>query len=186
MIPTGVIGFLWCLSVVTLKVVLHEGGLVHSKYGKRRLIPWEDIRSVKQAIIEHYTNGAYTGTTYHYTLELEDGTRIVYTNYRLQKVEKLGQEIMDKTSEVLLPPALRRYEKGKVVDFGKLGVSEKGLHYGSSLLKWREITGVKLEKGYVSVRKRGKWLNWCNIAVAAIPNPYVFLTLVNRIVGVDD
>ena len=79
MIPTGIIGFLWCLSVVSLKVVLHEGGLVHSKYGKRRLIPWEDILSVKQAITEHYTNGAYSGTTYLYTLELDDGTAASFT-----------------------------------------------------------------------------------------------------------
>jgi hypothetical protein len=185
-LPTGVIGFLWCLSAVSLKVALHEGGLVHTKFGKSRQIAWEDILAVKQAITEVYTNGAYSGTTYRYALELEDGTSIVYTNYRLQKVEKLGGVIVEKTTEVLLPQAIRRYEKGKVVEFGKLGVSEKGLHYGSSLLKWKEISGVKLEEGYVKVSKRGKWLNWCNIAVASIPNPYVFLNLVNSIVGLDD
>ena len=101
-------------------------------------------------------------------------------------MEKLGKEIMEKTSELILPQAIRRYDKGKVVDFGKVGVSKKGLHYGLSLLKWKEITGVQLKAGYVSVRKRGKWLNWCNIAVSAIPNPFVFLALVNQIVGVDD
>jgi hypothetical protein len=186
LIPTGIIGALWCLNIMTLKVVLHEGGLVHFHRGKRRLIPWEDILSVKQAITEVYHNGGYVGTNYHYTLVLHDATKIVYTSNQFRKLEKLGNEIMEKTTEVILPLAIRAYKKGEVVDFGPLGVSRDGLHYGKSLLDWDAIKGVKIKEGYISVSKRGKWLNWCNISAASIPNLHVFLSLVNRIVGVDD
>jgi hypothetical protein len=186
MLPTGIGGAWWCLSMLTLKVVLHEGGLAHTHYGKERLIPWDEIRTVKQDINEIYRDGVYQTTTYLYTLELNDGTRIKYSNYRLQKVEKLGSAIMDQTSQVIFPRAMKQFEKGKVVDFGPLGVSRDGLHYGSSLLEWEDVEGVKIHEGYITMRKRGKWLRWCNIAASSIPNLLVFLSLVNQTVGVDD
>jgi hypothetical protein len=186
MIPIGVAGFLWCMSLLTLKVILHEGGIAHMRHGKRRLISWNDIKNVWQQITEHYTNGVYTGTSYMYTLELEDGSRFVYTNAMLQHVEKLGNVILHHTSEAIFPLALRDYDKGEIVDFGPLGVSQEGLHYGKSLLDWDEITAVKIKAGYISVGKRGKWFNWCNIAAASIPNLLVFESLVNQIVGIED
>jgi len=66
-----------------------------------------------------------------------------------------------------------------------LGVSQEGLHYGKSLLEWDEITAVKIKAGYISVGKRGKWFNWCNIAASSIPNLLVFESLVNQIVGIE-
>jgi len=185
-IPIGVAGFLWCMSLLTLKVNLHEGGIAHMRHGKRRLIAWNDIKNVWQQITENYYNGVYTGTSYMYTLELHDGTRIVYTNATLQRVEKLGNAILHHTSEAIFPLALRDYDKGEVVDFGPLGVSQEGLHYGKSLLDWDEITAVKIKAGYISVGKRGKWFNWCNIAASSIPNLLVFESLVNQIVGIED
>jgi len=186
MIPGGILGSLWCYWFLSLKVVLHQGGLAHSHFGKRRLISWEGIESVKQAIIEHYMNGAHTKTTYHYTLTLDDVTRLVCTKYLLQHVEKLGKRNMDQTTKVILPRARRAYNKGKMVDFGPLSVSQDGLHYGNSLLVWEDIQGVKLKEGYISVSKRGKWLRWCNISASSVPNLLTFLTMVNEIVGLDD
>jgi hypothetical protein len=184
--PTGVGGCLWCVYFLTLKVTLHEGGFVHSHRGKRRLVPWDDVRSVTSAITEVYQNGVYTGTNYKYTLALEDGTQLVYTNYRLQKVEKLANAVIGRTSEILLPAAREEYDAGEVVHFGPLGVSREGLHYHDKLLEWRDIRGVRVKEGYVTVRKRGKWLRWCNVAASAIPNLLVFLTLVGEIVGLED
>jgi hypothetical protein len=186
LIPIGILCFLWCMSLMTLKVVLHEGGIVHMRHGKKRIISWFEIKNVWQQITEHYTNGAYTGTSYVYTLQLDDGSRFVYTNNMLGQVEKLGKAILDKTAQAIYPLAMMAYEKGQVVDFGTLGVSKKGLYYGSSLLKWREIDAVKINAGYISVSKRGKWFNWCNIAASSVPNLLIFLAMVNQIVGVQD
>jgi hypothetical protein len=183
--PMGICGVLWCVNFLSLKVQLYEYGIVHLHNGRKRVIPWEEILSVKQAITEIYHNGSYSGTNYHYTLELEDGTRLVYTNYRLQNVEKLGEAIIEKTSDLLLQQAREDYQRGKLVEFGPLGVSEDGLHSGNSLLDWRDITGVKIKEGYISVSKRGKWFNWCNVAASSIPNLSVFLELVNEIVRID-
>jgi hypothetical protein len=184
--PLGIWGFIYCFNTLGLKVILHEGGLLQIKRNGELVIPWEDIEYVWQQITEHYTNGVYTGTTYVYTLQLYDGIKLKYTNNMFSNVQKLGEAILHETSQTLYPKALARFNKGKTVDFGTLGVSRDGLSYGSSTLSWREIEAVKIKQGYISVRKRGKWLNWCNIAVASIPNLYVFLSLVNQIVGIDD
>lgn len=186
LIPLGLgLFFLW-FHMLGLKVMVHDGGLVHANRNNERIIPWDDIEYVWQQITEHYTNGVYTGTTYVYSLQLYDGSRLKYTNNSLKNVQKLGEAILHETSQVLYPKAMTKFNKGKTVKFGSLGVSQDGLSYGSSLLDWKEIDGVRIKQGYVSVRKKGKWLNWCNIAVASIPNLYVFLSLVNQIVGIDN
>ena len=83
-----------------------------------------------------------------------------------------------------MPHAKWHYEQGEIVKFGRLAVSDKGLHSGTKVLEWHDIKGVKIKDGYISVSKRGKWLNWSNIAASSIPNLSVFLTLVDEIIGI--
>ena len=41
-------------------------------------------------------------------------------------------------------------------------------------------------RGYIAVVcKRGKWLSWKNVPVAKVPNFFVFLALVDSIIGVN-
>jgi hypothetical protein len=185
LLAPGIGGGLWCLNFLSLKVDLHEDGIVHMHRGTRRVIPWSEIAGVFQAITEVYQDGAYIGTYYKYTLELGDRTRIIYTNYRLQKVSELADEIIERTAALLLPQARQDYQEGKVVNFGPLSVSENGLHSGNNVLQWREVKGVRIKEGYVSVSKRGKWLNWSNAAASSIPNLSVFLALVDEIIGIE-
>jgi len=81
------------------------------------------------------------------------------------------------------PKLMARYDKGKVADFGTLGISKEGLHYGDSVLEWDEIDAVKTQQGFISVSKRGKWFNWCNIAASQVPNLWVFLSMVDQVKG---
>jgi hypothetical protein len=37
----------------------------------------------------------------------------------------------------------------------------------------------------VRIRKAGKWLSWSKVQAREIPNLYVFLTLVDQIIGVN-
>ncbi len=70
--------------------------------------------------------------------------------------------------------------------FGILALSKEGLSYGSSFLDWDDIKGVRIHKGFISVRERGEWHAWGNISVSRVANLYVFLALVNQVVGVDN
>jgi hypothetical protein len=184
-LPGGLLGLYWTLSFLTLKVEVHPGGLVYTHRAQSREISWDEIRYVWQAVTEVYRNGGYVGTTYVYTIELADRTQLKFSNDRIKNVEQLGEIIIERTSEAILPHVRTQYGKGDVVNFGKLRVSTEGLHYGKQLLGWNDVQGVKIADGYISVSKRGKWVRWCSIAASSVPNLQVFLTFVNEIVGVD-
>ncbi len=184
LIALGAGGVLWASWSLGLRVYLFEGGLVRAHRKNFLVVPWDDVEFVWQSITEHYYNGAYTGTTYHYSLQLYDGAYVKLGN-NLKGIKDLGEEVMHQTSQALHPKLMTRYNKGKVVDFGKLGISKDGLHYGDSFLKWKEIDAVKIQQGAISVSKRGKWFNWCNIAASQVPNLWVFLSMVDEVKGLN-
>ena len=84
----------------------------------------------------------------------------------------------------LLPLAFDRYMEGKSLTFGPLSVDVEGLTHGKSFLPWGEVNEVKLAMGMFTVTQKGKWLSWCKIGVASLPNLFVLLALVDNIVGV--
>jgi len=180
-IPGGLAGLLWCMNFLTLKVTVHAGGIVHSHRGQERTILWGNITSLTQKITEVNKNGDHVGTTSVYTLVLADYENIVYTNKLINNVEGLAKIIVEKTSDILLPPIRIKYQNGEMVSFGRLGVSMKGLHYAKHVLDWRDIEGVQIQEGYIAVSKSGKLQRWCKIEASSIPNLGVFLMFVNEI-----
>jgi hypothetical protein len=180
-IPGGLAGLLWCMNFLTLKVAVHAGGIVHSHRGQERTILWGNITSLTQEITEVNKNGDHVGTTCVYTLVLADYENIVYTSKLINNVERLATIIVEKTSDILLPPIRIKYQNGDMVSFGRLGVSLKGLHYAKHVLDWRDIERVRIHEGYFTVSRGGKWLRWCKIEASSIPNLGVFLMFVNEI-----
>jgi hypothetical protein len=167
------------------KVLLSRRGFAVVLGGRRSVYHWQDVVGQYQNITEHYYNGAYTHTSHVYTVECVDGERVVFDD-SLKNVTKLGEAVAREITRRELPAVRREYEAGDLVSFGKLGVSRKGLTYGTSSLTWREVSGVRIHQGYVSVSKKGKWLNWCTIGAASIPNLFVFLALIDEIIGLKD
>jgi hypothetical protein len=166
-------------------VAVHAGGIVHSHRGTTRIIPWEDISSVTQAIAVVDQSGGQGGTTHTYTIELKDLSKFVYTNKLIKDVEELGNIILENTSFVILPQVRLKYDSGEMVTFGRLGLNKEGLHQKKNKLGWEDIQGVKVSEGYLTVNKQGKWLRWRNIEASSVPNLHVFLIFVNEIVGME-
>jgi len=164
------------------KVLLSRRGFAVVLGGHRTVYHWQDVRGQYQNITEHYYNGAYTHTSHVYTVECVDGERVIFDD-SLKNVTKLGEAVAREITRRELPAVRQEYKAGDLVSFGKLGVSRKGLTYGTYFLSWREVSGVRIHQGYVSVSKKGKWLNWCTIGAASIPNLFVFLALVDEIIG---
>lgn len=176
----GMAGLLWCMNSLTLKVAVHEGGIVHSHGARTQIIPWEEISSVTlTSAEENQKNGRATPV---YTIDLRDHSQIIYTNKEIKDVEQLGNIIIEKTSALILPQVRLKYENGEKADFGRLCVNREGLRYGKNTLSWSEIKGVKVSEGYISVNKEGEWSRWSKINASSVPNLQVFLTLVNEIV----
>jgi hypothetical protein len=165
------------------RVLLSTNGFAIIRGNRKTVYVWDDILTQYQKITDHYVNDVHTGTTHVYTMECADGGKLVFKD-SLKNVKRLGEAIADEIMRRELPRALEDYDAGRVVNFGKLSVSKKGLTYGDSFLPWKEVQGVQIADGYISVSKKGKWLNWCSIGAPSVPNLFVFLALVDEIVGV--
>jgi DNA-directed RNA polymerase subunit RPC12/RpoP len=177
----GMGGLLWCMKFLTLKVALHAGGIVHSHRAQTRIIPWEEIASIYYVVGDASKNGGPGGKSFVYTIELKDRTQFVYTNSLIKDVERLGSIIIDKTMVLILPQVRVKYDLGEMFDFGRLGVNSVGLHYRKQVLAWKDIQGLKVSDGYITVSRLGKWVRWRDIEASSIPNLDVLLRFANEI-----
>jgi hypothetical protein len=191
LVPVGaLVVFLGTLLVVhtlrnlSLRVAIYPDALVRIRHRTVDLYYWDEIESVYQRVMNHYVNGVYTGTTYTYTVHRHDGKKAVF-NDQIKNVQSLGELIQQEAMRCLLPRAFARYQDGKSVTFGKIAVDQEGFTYGNAFLPWGEVKGIKLAQGTLVVSQEGKWLSWCKVNVASIPNLFVLLALLDKIVGVE-
>ncbi len=172
------------LRTRNLSVTVTADGLTQNKNGTLTSVRWDEIVGIWQAVTKRYYNGVYSGTTHVYTVQKADGKKLVFKDV-LKNVEELGNTIQSEATKRHLPRALETYNSGGTVTFGNLSLNRTGLTKGGKTLAWNEIQGVQIQKGYINIKQQGRWLRWANIPVSSIPNMLVFLTLVDRIVGVN-
>ncbi|HLU11172.1 MAG TPA: DUF6585 family protein [Oceanobacillus sp.] len=165
-------------------IEVYEHGLVRIKGKNVKVTRWDDITAVWQQITRNYYNGIYTGTTYVYTILTKSGEKFKITNV-YKDVESLGNTIQSEVTKRLLPPMVQAYQSGQTVNFGVLSLSPQGLSYKNKHLAWNEIKDLKIQQGYISVKKEGgRWFNWASVSAASVPNLFVFLSMVDGIVGI--
>lgn len=163
-----------------LRVYVWASGFIRAKGHQLYVRRWDHISSIRQNITRHYTNGVYTGTTHVYTLLATDGTSVTFRE-PLGDIDHLGTTLVREITRVQLPKAIAAYNAGERLQFGGITVSKEGIGNGKETLPWSQVKDIQVNKGYVSVKKEGKWLNWSSAPVAAIPNFFVFLPLVKAI-----
>jgi hypothetical protein len=163
-------------------IQIYSGGLARIQGAKVQEVRWDDIRAVWQSITKHYRNGIYTGTTYLYTVQTADNRQMKFSN-EFKGIEQLGQLIQTEATNRLFPRMIAAYNAGQPVPFGDFTISKDGISHKNKNLPWSEIEGAQINNGYVTFKKQGKWFNWANVPVAAIPNLIVFLSLIDHVVG---
>lgn len=164
-----------------LRALVFPDGLVHIRGAKTNVFRWDEIESVWQrAQKARPTSRAIYRA---YTIADRNGRKAVFTG-DFVGVQALGDTIQREVSERLLPHALEAFEAGETVRFGKLSLSHEGLSNDRETIPWDQVEEVKLERDIITVRKEGTWLSWANVTVGGTPNVLVFLTLVDRIIGV--
>lgn len=165
-------------------VEVYEHGLVRIRGKSVKVTRWDDIGAVWQRITRNYYNGIYTGTTYVYTIQSKNGEKFKITNV-YKDVESLGNIIQSEVTKRLLPSMVRAYQSGQTVSFGKLSLNPQGIIYKDRQLPWNEIKDLKIERGFISVKKEGgRWFNWASVSAASVPNLFVFLAMTDSIVGI--
>ncbi len=164
-------------------VQVFEQGFSYVKGSATRVILWDDITSVQQQIVRQRVYFIPIATFYTYTIRTSKGENIKLTN-SIGKVAQLGALIQSETFKRLMPRAIETYSGGGTLQYGKLSMNQAGISNGKETVPWALVKGVQISNGFIAVKKEGKWLTWANVAVAKTPNFFIFLALVDRIIGV--
>lgn len=164
----------------------YDRGVAVVGTGGATMVPyrWEEM-SVLQEITKHYRNGRYIRTTYVYTLSgpgVEASRVKGGTLDGFERPEAWGAEIQQQVTAVQLPPALATIRAGLSLEFGPFSLNAERLSSGDKSVAWSEVQAIKTERGFLSVKQQGRWLNMTTRAVSRIPNFFVFRTLADHLV----
>lgn len=169
-----------------VSVRVHEQGLVYERSGKTDILPWDDIDAALMSILAVRSRNSRKelDMVYGYTLARQDGSEVNFRFNRnsVRNIDALSDTIQQEVTRRKLPQAIAALNAGEAVQFGKLSVDRRGIDNGKEHVSWTDIEEVKVEKGTIAVRKKGKWLSWTNVAVGDTPNVFVFLALVDGVV----
>jgi hypothetical protein len=164
------------LWVRTLAYLVFADALVRVRGDKWTIFFWGDIKAVFEKPM---------GTDSRYRIVLSDGrTKGIASIVKNHKA--LGDTIVARVTERVMPEALRTFEKGGTVSFGPLSVSPDLLTYKGKQVAWGQITRLDVEfnqqmkSAQLEIRAGGGFLIWCSVPVRNIPNPRVFLELAHR------
>jgi hypothetical protein len=163
---------------------VYENGLAYCDNSGVQTWPWNEIEWFTTAITKHYRNGIYTGTTYLYTLQKADGSKLQLNN-RFKQIEALGRLINQKVAPLQYEKLRQQLRSGQSVRLGQITISQQSLTINKKDYAWSEIDSVGIRNGYVNVKKKdGGWFSGASAAVAAIPNLDPLLTIIDQIVKV--
>jgi hypothetical protein len=169
-----------------LAAALYENGVALQSRKGLQQVAWSDVAGVWQRVTKHYTNGVYTGTTHSYTIQANNGEKIVLDDRLGKTVEELGNAIQRGATNTLFPRYWQSLQNGQRLTFGPLALDREKLYSGKKELRWDEIKAVKINKGLISIRKDDKsWFSWSTASVPQIPNFFIFYELVGRFARVE-
>jgi hypothetical protein len=164
--------------------VVYQNGLAYRDRKGMRAWRWEEFGSMTSAVTKHYTNGIYTGTTHNYTLIKRDGESFTL-NDTITDVENLAGEIREHIFPLLYDLYAQAYNQGQTITFGPVKLSKtEGIRIGKKDYPWDEIEQVAIQRGTLSVKKKGgRWFSGANASASSIPNLEVLLSIIDQIKG---
>jgi hypothetical protein len=154
------------LSGPSGQVVVYERGLV--RYREERAIPlcWEHVVSLRRL-------------SRPVRVEVQDDQGWCFTfDDSLARFEQLGRLIEERTLEPLLERARCHWQRGELVEFGPLGVSQEGIGHGEDRLDWDRCAGLEEAGGLVAVLARDQQRPFARVERERIDNLHVLFRLV--------
>jgi hypothetical protein len=165
-----------------LRVLVFPDGLVHIRGGRANVFRWDEITQVYQSLQK--THRAGRAIQRIYTVKNAAGKKSVLTG-ELAGIAALGETVQREITARLLPRSWEDYNAGRTLNFGKLGLSKEGIRKGKEVLPWDQVESVKLDMGSIVIKKEGGRLSWASITARSTPNLFVFLSMVDKIVGLE-
>lgn len=165
-------------------VYVCKEGFVFTSGKKNEPYRWDAIASVMLDIRNAKMYGMNVGTSYKYTVQRNDGEKLVLDD-KFIDVDALGSTITQEATQHMLPKVLTDFDAGQTIAFGPLSVNQQGISNGQNMLPWLEVRGVFINKGFVIVLQKGKKSSWVNIRVAKVPNVFVLDALVHSLASAE-
>jgi hypothetical protein len=158
-------------------VYVYKYGFIFTKGNQPEVYRLDQVRAFWCEVTDHYTNGRYSNTSHKYTVESDDGRKVVFDDH-FKEVEHLGDWLRDNTAAYILPKMQAILNAEGVASFGFLAISSQGIVQGKELLPWSEIKEIDLSEGRFIVKEKGGWLSWASPRAADIPNFAVFCAMI--------
>lgn len=164
--------------------VVYTNGFAYSDRKGINSWHWDQVKDLTANVIRHYANGIPTGTTHQYTIVNQRGEKVVI-NDAITNVENFYTHLQNNTLQHRYQRMANAYNSGSPVTFGIVSISKDGgLQIGNKTYKWDEIEEVAINKGMLSVKKKGGgWFSGAKATAGSIPNLHVLLSIINQIVG---
>jgi hypothetical protein len=163
-----------------MRVVAFPEGLIRLHGRKVEAFFWDEIEEVCWNRIESHWARIWEGSK-KLIVQRTTGRKVIFDD-SLPKLETLGEIVQKQTLNHLLPQALKMFEAGDTLRYGKLGVDRHGLIHEKELLPWKELQEFQVGEDAIRIIKKGKWRAWQSLTKDRIPNCHVLQALVEHAV----
>jgi hypothetical protein len=126
--------------------------------------------------------GRYGTVSYTLTVVRNDGATFKFTGL-LRNIVSLGSAVQSEIVRRHTPFALDAFNRGRILPFGPLSISQQGISNGRATLPWNAIQPITSRKGYIVVKQINQRSNFARVKVSQIPNLPVFFNVVNYVRG---
>lgn len=180
----AVISWLTKRSNLQKQIDVHRDGIAWRKGHNVQYHPWEEVESIRTQLVHRYFGGRRLWTTHYYQVQFAGGDILSFGNaYR--DVEDLAKFVKKKVLPVLYRRIADKYNAGKHVDFGDVGISrDRGVKIGKKTIPWDAINRVFVKNGVLYIEKAGERKR-LSIKLALVPNADILVTMLNQITKSD-
>ncbi len=163
------------LRVRGTSVALHAEGMVLSRGGVRRVVPFEDVNEVW---FEFDWLDRRSGTPLRAIRLLDFSGQSHRVPLALNDAATLATSVLQGCSTPLLQEARRALALGETLTFGDVRLDRDGITVREARLPWRETRLAVVARARVFFYRRFPILAWRTVRLGRIPNPTVFIGLV--------
>lgn len=153
-------------------VLVGPKGLTYREPGRELSVPWEDVTRVWQVKLEKSLKIGAMESRRRLMLGFRDGQTLEIPGF-MERVKALRTIIEEETLRRLLPSALEDISNGKSISFGSFSIAGDGIRHRDTVLAWADLEKVQMGWVFLTIRKRGKVLDWLSVPLNEIVNMHL-------------
>ncbi len=161
-----------------LRVLVYPEGLVRLHREGNQAVFWDEVELLLQRRPPNAWARLSQGKLI-LIIKRRDGDEITVDD-SLPDLPRLVTVAQRETLGPMLARALAALEAGRVVSFGRLSASPRGLSNGQETLPWALVRPPRLEADRFFIDRSGHWLPWHAGAVSETPNFHVLQALIRE------